>query len=235
MTPDSTKRTEWQLSLATILAFVFAIAIWLLLATRANVMERPQITGGVLFVAIVCAIFAYTRRRRAILLLIALFLFVVGGSHGYLRVAHLREMELRERRNATLHSISMAIEMYSMDFNEFPPPSTNAAMSGADLYRYLITPGNLKTGQPRPSYIVGPYSRIENGKPHFIGALDGRLLWARTSTGHYFLLDSGPDNLFGGTLDVNGVYTPGPVDANKDGTTDGEDDVMVMVGRNVGR
>lgn len=222
------KGSNWQLSLANILVFVFAVGVWMVLVRQGAILERQWITFGAMIVAGFCAVVAYRQRRRAVMLLITVFLFVVAGSHSGLRYQHLKDMELRERRMMDLMNLEAMVLSYSSLVGMPPPPSTNIATSGSDLYRALITPVMSSNG-----VMVGPVSscyfvRVENGVSHITNSFNSRLLWAKTSDGKWILVDTGPDNLPGGTLGSDGVYTPGPIDANGDGKNDGADDLAVF-------
>jgi len=216
------KHNQWQLSLANVLVFVIAVAIWMGFITRGDILSQRPTTYAVFALSLIAILVARHKRQRAVGLLILLFMLIVGGSHAFLSYRHLGEMRVREQRLATLYSIQMALISYSTDQNDFPSPSRTVAQSGAVLYAALMTKSRL-----------GPYLgttnvRTENGSTHLLSAFGARLLWARTPEGKWILVDTGPDNLPGGTLSPDGVYTPGPVDMNSDGINDGVDDLVVF-------
>lgn len=222
------KGSNWQLSLANILVFVFAVGVWMVLVTQGEILERRYITFGVVAAALVMAFLAVRARRKAVILLIALFLFLVLETHALLRYRQRMDVVAHSERMLVLYDIDSAIRMHSVLLKENLAPSVDVDKSGAELYVALMTPVTLANGQTFGTSLKGTPVQVVNGVSRLTGAFGARLLWARTSDGKGILLDMGPDNLPGGTLSADGIYTPGPVDANGDGKNDGADDLALF-------
>lgn len=228
MNAETRKRNDWQLSLANVLVFVFAVAVWGLLATQSVILERQYITFGVLAATLVIAVRVHLARQRAVMLLIFVYLFVILGTHALLRYRQQMDVVVQSQRMLVLHQIDFAIRQHVGLLKENLPPSTDCDKSGAELYLALMTPVTLANGQTFRPTLKSPPIQIVRDVPHLIGAFGARLLWARLPDGKGILIDMGPDNLPGGTLSATGIYTPGPVDANGDGINDGVDDLALF-------
>jgi len=228
MNAEPEKQNHWQLSLADVLTFVFAMAVWGLLVTQEAILERQYITFVVMLAAGACAFVARQRKRRAVLLLIAIFLFTVAGSHTVLRARQLKAMNTRLYRQQLLWAVQLGMQMYAEMLHAEIPPDTSIDAAGAELHRALLTNIIDARGRQYGPFVFSKNVRVEKGVTYLTGGKNARLIWARMPDGKGILIDTGPDNLPGGTLSATGIYTPGPVDANGDGTNDGADDMAVF-------
>lgn len=220
----ASKSANWQLSLANVMVFVFAVATWMLLMNRINIRTPPYLPAPVILILLFGGVVAFRKRRMAVLVLLVLLLIMVLGSLRFLNNRYNEGIQNRRRNFGLLKSFEAGLCLYALDHGSFPPPSTDIDQSGAELYRTLMTPLKRDDGKTPYPYISGPSVCTPDGVNHAVDYFGSRLVWAKTSNGKSILVDTGADNLPGGTLDSHGVYTRSPIDANGDGDDDGADD-----------
>lgn len=210
------QHAPWQLSLATILTFVFAVAIWLLLATRIP-NELPFLTLFVMFSGIAATLFLWRKQKGLVVLLILFETIVVGTTvaQTLTRAASSRDYHAKKR---LLKSIAEGMSIYASRCNGIPPPPADPAQHGKILHD-LFTSDFLVSNNYIP--------KSPSGK--LLGATGNRLKWEVHGGGDRFLLiDMGEDGIAGKYVHYEtGDLKSIPVDANRDGIDDGADDAAV--------
>jgi len=222
MTEDPTRRKNWQISLANVLVFVFAVAFWFLVVTKLSHLLAP-ITLIVMLAGVLATIFAWLRKLRGILVLLFLFEVIVMGSllgGEYFQMLATQKIYARKR---VLHSLSTSFSRYYGDWDAFPPPPADSKSSGTELARFLLTTRKK---------VNAPYTSLrprltKNGTPELVGATEHTLVWVLPDTENFILVDVGNDTIAGKYIFQK--YEPLRVasDVNGDGVDDAEDDIVM--------
>lgn len=234
MNPQPEHGKKWQISLANVLVFVFAVAIWFLAATLASNVWLSNATLVVMLAGMVGSFLAWRRGRLGILLLVVLFEFIVVGQ--LLGLSYLRALN-SEKYNSQirlLRIVSGGLNTYYRDWKEYPPPPADLKQCGAELHRLLTTQGRKHNGHHRGKKLPPtlPYLDIQQLPPgqtatdKILGGTGNELQWMLNGTGRFILIDVGEDG-FAGKYSFEGKeIRKTPVDANRDGIDDGADDTF---------
>lgn len=226
MNTPTEHRNKWQISLANVLVFVFAVGLWFLTATLASNAWLSNATLVVMLSGMVGSFLAWRRGRLGILVLLLLFEFAVVGQ--LLGLSYLRALnsERYQAKRRLLRTVSSSLSAYYSDWGAFPPPPADPKLGSADLARYLtlkMKRGPYLLNTPQTSNWV----EFNDGVARLVGARRHALTWVLTGKDKFILIDMGEDGLPGQyTWDGTDLLKT-PVDANKNGLDDGDDDAAM--------
>jgi len=199
-------KSPWQLSLATLLLFVFAVALWFLVVARAPL--NPIIPLFVMLSGMAATLFLWRRKKKALLVLLILFETIVVGTTVAQTLARAASSRDYGAKQSTLRAIAAGLSSYFSSNKGVPPPPADAKLHSKLLH------GILPLDVPTPS-----------GK--ILGATDNYLKWEPCGADRFILIDMGEDGLAGKyTYDGTSLRRT-PVDSNHDGIDDGADDQAV--------
>lgn len=221
MTEATQARGKWQLSLANILVFVFAVATWLALMISGSGVF-VLIGLGMIYIGLFAVISARAQRRYALLLLMVCFELIATGSTFFMLRNHMRTNVDRRRRYQILHSIANGMDLYYSDWNQYPPPPIDSKLCGAELTRYLSLPGKNAPFLRYGNELAGQSSAM-----NLSGGNGYALKWELQGKDVFILIDVGKDGVAGKYSVEESSIKKIPNDTNHDQIDDGADDEVV--------
>jgi len=208
MTTIPNTATGWQLSLWMILAFVFAIAIWLTLATKASGVS-VYFALGTGFISVIAFFICLIEKRYAAMLLFAAYLvFLVSSSLYFIQQSMRKKVEHR-RKQHLLSVLCDSMNMYYANCKEYPPPDSKSATATLDEY---FAPLAITSGLDSV-----PVTTLR-------GPTGNAIKWELHGKDSFILIDVGEDGIAGKYVRTEDGFKRVPSDANHDGIDDATDD-----------
>lgn len=119
-----------------------------------------------------------------------------------------------------VHTLSVALEAYKMNYGSYPPEPPMGTSGGKQLFLYLATPTT-----PAPGTTLGPLVKWKNVKANELLSLWGypyeyHLITDSKGVQHYLVIDPGPDGKLGGTIDPQKCFIRTNSDADDNLSTE---------------